>query len=82
MDDFYPLAASTVVAALVFALVKWCRKGSSPVVEEPPSAGATRAIVSAIKEKLAASVASTTKSLEGDDPAGDLADKGNARDRR
>ena len=82
MEDLYPLAASTVFAAFVFAFVKWWRRSKRPKVEESHSAGATRALVSTIKEELVASVTSTTKSLKGEDPAGDLADKGNARDRR
>ena len=81
MEDLWPLIAATIFAAVTFAVSKTCAaKKKAP--GKPPSDGYVPIVVGTIKKTLTESVARRGKKLKGEDPAGDLADEGNARKRR
>ena len=81
MEDLWPLIAAVIFAVAAFVFGK---KHVSPKKEapSPPSDGYVPIVVGAIKKDLTDSVARRGKKLKGEDPAGDLADEGNARKRR
>tara|TARA_R100000458_G_C8218757_1_gene203797 strand:- start:661 stop:906 length:246 start_codon:yes stop_codon:yes gene_type:complete len=80
IEEHWPLVAALVVGFLTWLFAKKTRPPKAP--EKPDSSTAIGVASETIQQTFEEEVKGIWKDVEGDDPAGDLADKGNSRRRR
>ena len=81
MDNLFAIGMA-VAAGVMMALLGMGRlRGKKKEPGEPPDNTAAKAARGAIQRTFEEEVGSIKEDLEGDDPAGDLAARGNARSR-
>ena len=79
MDGLLPLAVATVVAIFAFLFKKSTKKKEAEIPPKNTTASVARETVQQTFEEEVGAIKSD---VEGSDPAGDLADRGNTRSRK
>tara|TARA_R110001583_G_scaffold75412_2_gene207711 strand:- start:676 stop:924 length:249 start_codon:yes stop_codon:yes gene_type:complete len=82
MDDWVSVLCLVGVGSLLAILGFRSRKRKDDDVESPPPNRAADAANDTIQQTFQDEVSGILKRARGKDPAGDLADKGNSRNRR
>jgi len=82
MDNIVTIFAVIGASALAFFLGKGCIRKKKGGTRSPPKNRAASVAIETIQQTFKEEVDGVWKDVEGKDPAGDLADRGNARDRK
>ena len=81
MEDLWPLIIATVFGVAVFVLGRGRFRKKEETVEETSTDSAIEFAGETIRKTFNEAIGKIEADVEGEDPAGDLADKGNARSR-
>ena len=81
MENLWPLLVAAVFGVAVFIFGKGYFRKKEETPEETPTDSAIDTVGEIIQQTFEDAVGKIKADVEGDDPAGDLADQGNARRR-
>ena len=81
MEQLWPLVVALIAGIIVFVFGRTRAKKKGKETNTPPENRAVTALRETIQQTFEEDIGGIWKAVEGEDPAGDLADKGNARSR-